>query len=101
MQFVILDLEWNTAYSGKLSRFINEIIEFGAVKLNEDLEVVDSFSSLVKPKIEKKLRGRVKTLTNISNEDVAEADGFEMVCERFTEWVGDIENTVQEQRRTP
>lgn len=94
MQFVILDLEWNTAYSSKLSRFINEIIEFGAVKLNEDLEVIDSFSSLVKPKIEKKLRGRVKTLTNITNEDVAEADGFETVCERFTEWVGDIDNTV-------
>ncbi len=94
MQFVILDLEWNTAYSGKLSHFVNEIIEFGAVKLNEDLEIVDSFASFVKPKIEKKLRGRVKTLTNISNEDVADADGFETVCGRFTEWVGDIENTV-------
>ena len=38
MTTIILDLEWNTAYYPKQSRFINEIIEFGAVKLDENLE---------------------------------------------------------------
>ncbi|NLL63523.1 MAG: exonuclease domain-containing protein [Ruminococcaceae bacterium] len=90
-QFVILDLEWNTAYSRSKERFINEIIEFGAVKLDDELNVIDSFSSLVKPKIEKKLRSRVKNLTNISNQDVAEADGFLIVFERFLEWLDDGE----------
>ena len=94
LQYVILDLEWNTAYSNRLSHFVNEIIEFGAVKLDEKLEVIDSFSSLVKPQIEKKLRSRVKNLTNISNEDVAEAEPFQKVCNAFTKWVGDRDNTV-------
>ena len=94
MQYIILDLEWNTAYSNKLGHFINEIIEFGAVKLNDKLELTEDFSSFVKPQIEKKLRSRVKNLTNISNEDVADAEPFPVVCEDFTNWVGDLNNTI-------
>ena len=30
MQFIIMDLEWNNAYSKKLKVYINEIKEFGA-----------------------------------------------------------------------
>lgn len=94
MNYVILDLEWNTAFSKIDGQFINEIIEFGAVKLNEKLEIIDEFSSFVQPQIEKKLRTRVKTLTNISNSDVENAETFETVCEKFTKWTGDIENTL-------
>ena len=32
MEYVILDLEWNGTYSRRKQGFINEIIEFGAVK---------------------------------------------------------------------
>ncbi len=35
MNIVVLDLEWNGAYSRKLRGFINEIIEIGAVKLDK------------------------------------------------------------------
>ncbi len=94
MQYIILDLEWNTAYSNKLGHFVNEIIEFGAVKLNERFDITEDFSSFVKPQIEKKLRSRVKNLTNISNEDVADAETFPVVLEDFTNWVGDPENTI-------
>ncbi len=33
MQYIILDLEWNTAFDKRRKEFVNEIIEFGAVKL--------------------------------------------------------------------
>ena len=46
MNFVILDLEWNPSYSKKLKGFINEIIEFGAIKVNSDLEIIDTFLPL-------------------------------------------------------
>lgn len=94
MQYVILDLEWNTAYSNSLGHFVNEIIEFGAVKLNEELEITEDFSSFVKPQIEKKLRSRVKNLTNITNEDVADAETFDVVVEDFKNFVGDLDNTI-------
>ena len=39
MNFVILDLEWNGTYSRRLKGFMNEIIEFGAVKVDECLHL--------------------------------------------------------------
>ena len=94
MQFVILDLEWNTAYSRQKKCYVNEVIEFGAVMLDENLEIIDTYSSFVRPQIEKKLHSRVKKLTNISNEDVADAEDYETVSEDFADWIGDFDDTV-------
>ncbi len=89
MKIVILDLEWNTAYSRKEQRFVNEIIEFGAVKLNERLKVVSDFQMFVKSRLSKRLRGAVKQLTHISNEQLQQnGKDFETVMERFTKWAG-------------
>ena len=62
MSYVILDLEWNSAYSYKLKHFVNEIIEFGAVRLDDELNIESTYSSLVKPKIGRKLNGKVKQI---------------------------------------
>ena len=48
MQFIIMDLEWNNAYCKKLKGYINEIIEFGACKVDKDFNVIDEFSVIVK-----------------------------------------------------
>lgn len=50
MNFVILDLEWNGSYSKKLKQYINEVIQFGAVKVTEDLTVIDTFDTFVNPR---------------------------------------------------
>ena len=47
MSFVVLDLEWNGSYSSKEHRFVNEIIEFGAVKTDENLNIIDRFEMLI------------------------------------------------------
>lgn len=60
MNFVILDLEWNGTYSRRLKGFMNEIIEFGAVKVDECLHVLDTFDALVRPKWAKKSAGKSK-----------------------------------------
>ena len=56
MQFVVLDLEWNNTYAKKANGYINEIIEIGAVKLDSELENVDTFSCIIRSQIGKKLR---------------------------------------------
>lgn len=94
MQFIILDLEWNTAFDRVHKEFVNEIIEFGAVKLNEELQEVDTFSSFVKPVIEKKLTSRVRKLTHITNEDVQSAEGYLPVTNQFSDWIGDDPETI-------
>ncbi|MDD6271819.1 MAG: exonuclease domain-containing protein [Ruminococcus sp.] len=93
MQYVVMDLEWNTAYCKKFGCFFNEIIEIGAVKLDENFNIKDSASVIVKPQIGKKLRGRVKDLTHITNEDISSGISFEEAVKGFSEWLGDEENT--------
>lgn len=72
MDIVILDLEWNGSYSKKVHHYVNEIIEFGAVKVDENMDVKDTFSMLVKPEIGKKLSSHIASLTHISNEELFE-----------------------------
>jgi DNA polymerase III epsilon subunit-like protein len=51
---------------------MNEIIEIGAVKLDEHLEVVDTFKQMIYPHFTRKLSSRTKRLTKITNEEVRE-----------------------------
>ena len=88
MQYIILDLEWNAAYSRRRQGFINEIIEFGAVKVDGHLQVVDTFSALVRPQVGKKISGKVRSLTNITNEELVGGTPFMQVMSRFRRWAG-------------
>lgn len=74
MDFVILDLEWSGAYSRRLHRFVNEIIEFGAVRFNEKFEITDKFQTLVKPQISKRISKEVLSLMDISKDELFECE---------------------------
>ena len=93
MNFVIMDLEWNNSYGYKTRAFVNEIIEIGAVKLDENLDEFSSFSCFVKPQIGKKLRSNIKRLTHISNDDVRLGYLFNDAITEFEKFIGD-EDTV-------
>lgn len=84
-----MDLEWNNSYMKSAQRFVNEIIEVGAVKLDENLNTVSTFSEIIKPVLSKKLRSRIKNLTNISNDDIKAGKPFATVIREFEKWVGD------------
>ena len=86
MSYVILDLEWNAAFHKKEQRYINEIIEFGAVKVDDALNITDTFSTLVKPKIGKRLVSKVKELTKLSIDELKDGVTFAQAVESFTEF---------------
>lgn len=90
MSFVILDLEWNTAFCKELGKYVNEIVEFGAVKLDKNLKVIDTFSSLVKPTVAKEIHPQVKKLINIDFEELKNAqDTFPYVLDKFARFLGE------------
>lgn len=89
MYYIIMDLEWNNAFVKSTQKFINEIIEIGAVKLDDKLNQVDTFSELVKPVVSRKLRSRIKNLTHITNDDVRSGKPFSKVVSELEEWVGE------------
>ena len=89
LYFVVMDLEWNNAYNKVLKAFFNEIIEIGAVMIDENMEVTDTFSALIRSQLSKKLSGRVRDLTHITNEDMYGGISFDRAISDFTKWIGD------------
>ena len=96
MQYIVLDLEWNQPlnYQNRVyrevgDRLIFEIIQFGAVKLNEQLEIVDSLSLPVQPTHYVRIHPRIERMTGLGEEELAEAPHFAEAMERFTEWCGE------------
>lgn len=90
MSLVILDLEWNTAFCKELGKYVNEIVEFGAVKLDKRLKVEDSFSCLVKPTVAKSIHPQVQKLINIDFKELKRAEKtFPFVLDDFAEFLGD------------
>lgn len=82
MQFIIFDLEWNCAPIVKGS-YLNEIIEIGAVKLDENLNEIGRFSAFVRPGLTDKLNKYVKNLTHITEADLKSASDFKTVFNEF------------------
>ncbi len=89
MQFVVVDLEWNGGYSKKAHGYFNEIIEIGAVKLDESFRVVDEFGMQIKPVVSRKLSSVVTELTHISAEELEDGTTFAKMMRRFAAWVGE------------
>lgn len=89
MDIVILDLEWNAAYSRRIQGYINEIIEFGAVKCGEDLRRKSSFSCFVKPQVGKHISSTISSLTSITDENLEEGLPFMQAAARFKRWAGE------------
>ena len=87
MYYIIFDLEWNSAYNHAAHKFMNEIIELGAIKLDSRLRVVDTYKQLIYPHFTKKLSSRCKKLTGITNEEIQEnAIGFTEAFRDFGRW---------------
>ena len=94
MQFIVMDLEWNNTYAKKTNGYINEIIEIGAVKLDEDLENTDTFSCIIRSQISRKLRGSVKQLTHLTNDDISSGFPFTKAFSMFRKWIGNGETVI-------
>lgn len=90
MKYIIMDLEWNGATTR--SGYFDEIIEIGAVALDDSMNIISEFQTLVSPKQTKKIRGRIKDLTHITNDDLKNADGFVTVFKRLKAWIGPGDN---------
>ncbi len=86
MKLVILDLEWNTALDRKSGKTVNEIIEIGAVKLDENLNEIDRFSTLVASRLTSRLSSRFKSLTGITNEEMRSGCSFEEAAAAYAKW---------------
>jgi len=93
MKYIAVDFEWNQAQNAKLTkiledgkRFSGEIVQVGAVKLSEKLEIESVFKSEIKPKIYTKMNSKVSELTGITSEMLENAPDFSDCITRFMDW---------------
>ncbi len=94
MNYIVLDLEWNQSNTGKepeTSALTFEIIEIGAVKLNEDLEFISEFSKLIKPQIYHEMHQITSRLIHMRMEELERGKPFPAVVQEFLGWIGEEE----------
>ena len=93
MNYIVLDLEWNqsstgTAVSNEKGILPFEIIEIGAVKLDKDLNKIDSFDMLVKPEVYLTMHKAIEKLLPITMNDLKKGKPFREVVNEFLNWCG-------------
>lgn len=85
MNYIILDLE-ATCWRQK-GQFQSEIIEIGAVAVDDKQNILGEYCSFVKPHLNPVLSDFCTELTTIQQEDVNDAPAFPEVLEDFLDWI--------------
>ena len=91
MNYVVADLEWNrsnTRYRPERNGVLltGEIVEIGAVRVTENMEILEQYCEFVKPECFLKMNGDVKDLTDITNEMIHSGRPFKKVITEFLSW---------------
>ena len=101
MNYIVFDLEFNQPFNFKTGTktYLNpkcpfEIIQIGAVKLNDDFEITDSFNGLIRPSIYKRIHPYVEKITGFDMSTFKDSPGFAEVYEKFLEFMGDKEENI-------
>lgn len=111
MNYIVFDLEFNqdltslqenhnlnwqsdtlVADKKAMSGFPYEIIQIGAVKLDEALKTTDTFDIYIKPAIYKEVNPVVSELTKITAAQLKKGEPFPTACQSFLEFIGEREN---------
>ena len=95
MQYIILDLEFNQSFPFKTGKKTEpvpecpfEIIQIGAVKMNEAFEIVDTFDRMIRPQIYPRLHPFVERITGIQEEQLQHQPSFADAYSAFLQFIG-------------
>lgn len=94
---IFVDFEMNPVageYEEERSFSKMEIIEIGAVMLDEQYQEISSFQSYVKPQYNEKIEKQCTRVTGITTDMVADAPALWPVLQQFVDWCGTGELTV-------
>lgn len=94
MNYIVLDMEWNQPYCLKMRIekpivLHGEIVQIGAVKLDENFNVLDTFKIMVSPKYYTKMNKKVMKLTGITTQQLKYGLPFPSAVKKFKKWCGD------------
>jgi hypothetical protein len=93
MDYIVLDLEWNQPrWSGETVKkpvhLVGEIVQIGAVRLDERLSVKDELRLTVKAKYYQKIHRKVAKITGLGSEDLQKGLPFPAAYKKLAEFCG-------------
>jgi DNA polymerase III epsilon subunit-like protein len=95
MNYLVYDLEFNQKLNSTEIECNNslpfEIIQIGAVKLSESLEIISTFNALIKPNVYTTIHPYVENLTKINIDMVSSCKNFVDVYADFLDFIGNDE----------
>lgn len=92
MNYVVFDLEWNQSNTGQeeeVARFPFEIVEIGAVKLDESGECQDEFTELIRPQVYKVMHRVTEKLIGLRMSELQDYECFPQIAKQFEDWCGE------------
>lgn len=92
MKYIVLDLEWNQSNTGmeeEVEKLPFEIIEIGAIKLNDDCVMMGEFSELIRPQVYHEMHHITSKLIHMQMQELERGKPFREVAEHFLEWCGE------------
>ena len=90
--YIVFDLEWNQGGSVReqeLKELPFEIVEIGAVRLDEQRQQTGEFSRLIRPQVYQEMHRVTGKLIHLTMEDLQKGDPFVQVAEDFLTWCGE------------
>lgn len=91
MNYIVLDLEWNqssTRKEGESADLLFEIVEIGAVKLDDRCVMTGEFSRLIKPEVYHEMHLVTSRLIHLQMQELERGRPFAEVAEEFLSWCG-------------
>lgn len=99
MSYIVLDCEFNQAYDFEKEKTILlipscrfEIIQIGAVKLDDNFKIIDKISIYIKPNLYKQLHPYVEEITGISLDILNDKPYFKDAYVEFEKFLGEEEH---------
>lgn len=92
MNYIVMDLEWNqnsSGPSGENPRLPFEIIEIGAAKLDSKFNIVDTYGSIIKPRVYRRLHSKIREILNYDETLLRTGRPFDVVFREFKKWCGE------------
>ncbi len=92
MNYIVLDLEWNQSPNGKASensKLPFEIVEIGAVKLDENRNKVDEYHQYIAPAVYHELHYITQGILGISMRELRNGKKFALAAPEFFSWCGE------------
>lgn len=92
MNYIVFDLEWNQSNTGRepeVSEIPFEIIDIGAIRLDENCQMIGEFNQLVKPQVYSQMHHITSKIIHLHMQDLQRGELFPKVAEQFLDFSGD------------